>query len=205
MLQYWASVTSYIHSLLLLWLFMLVPGGKKENNSKETTSRPVARNAEETQTASGRILPVLQRAMPQVSALGCSTKAPSQDWLCDTDTCYCPEPSRQSHERTLRASCPGEAQPRTHVCAAGLTILVRGKLSTNLPAVLNYLNVSKLSTFNVHKYILLQNIVVYRPTTNIYMYVFVYIHTSMCVYVCVCIYMHTNTNVYICFLSILET
>lgn len=55
--------------------------------------------------------------------------------------------------RAPRGSWAGEAQPGMHRAPVSL---VCGKLSTNLPAVLHYLNVSKSSTFNVHKYILLQ-------------------------------------------------
>lgn len=98
----------------------------------------------------------------------------------------------QSHACTDRF-CQG-TQPGFRGCAAGFTVRVRGKLSTNLPAVLHYLNVSKLSTFNVHKYTLLQKIVVYSPTTDIYMYVFVYIHTG----VCMCVYAYVRTQTQTC-------
>lgn len=79
------------------------------------------------------------------------------------------------------------------------------ELSSNLPAVLRYLNVSKSSTFNVHKYILLQKSVVYRPTAGIYVCVCVYTYEEVCV--CMYVYRHTRKHrrVYIGFLSILET
>lgn len=79
MLQYLA------HNLLLLWPFVLVPGKKKGQKKKTETTKPappkpvVDRNAEETQTASERLWPAVQRAMLQAGALGGSTEAPSQD------------------------------------------------------------------------------------------------------------------------------
>lgn len=75
MLQYLA------HSLLLLWPFVLVPGKKrKKKTDKPTPPQPVVdRNAEETQTASERLWPAVQRARLQAGALGGSTEAPSQD------------------------------------------------------------------------------------------------------------------------------
>lgn len=148
------------------------------------------RNAEETQTASERLWPAVQRATLQAGALGGSTEAPSQDWLCNTNPCT-PEPPGTAP----RGSWPGGAQPGIHVSA--LVSRVCGKLSTNLPAVLNYLNVSKSSTFNVYKYILLQKkkkIVVYRPTTSIYVCVCVYTCKAVCVYVCAWVEIHTQTQ-----------
>lgn len=199
MLQHWAAVISYVGSLLLLWPFVLVPGKKRKEKkmttNKKTSSQPpqpVARNAEETQTACPRVLPVVQRAMPQAGAAQWESTEPGQT----LQHGHCSAP------RALLAS-PGPPPPPPGTRRRCHPASVCGELSTNLPAVLNYLNVPKLSTFNVHKYILLQNIVVYRPTTNIYVCVCVYTYRDVCVYAYR--YTHKHKRVYICFLSILET
>lgn len=52
----------------------------KEDRNNQTPPQPVVdRNAEETQTASERLWPAVQRATLQAGALGGSTEAPSQD------------------------------------------------------------------------------------------------------------------------------
>lgn len=129
-------------------------------------------------------------------APGGSMKALSQDWLCNTDSCYAPRtlPPPPARAGSL---LPGRGTARDPRLRRRFMIRVCGKLSTNLPAVLNYLNVSKLSAFNVYKYILLKKIVVYRPTTNICMCLCIYIQGYVCVCVCMYIGTHTNTNVYI--------
>lgn len=53
---------------------------KKTETTKPAPPKPVVDgNAEETQTASERLWPAVQRAMLQAGALGGSTEAPSQD------------------------------------------------------------------------------------------------------------------------------
>lgn len=144
MLQYLA------HSLLLLWPFVLVPGKKKGKKKEDRNNQPpqpdVDRNIEETQTASERLWPAVQRAVLQLGSTKPGVTLQYQAL----------HPGASS--TAPRGSWPGEAQP-----SLGSTSLPRpsepcvcGKLSTNLPAVLHYLNVSKSSTFNVYKYILLQ-------------------------------------------------
>lgn len=110
---------------------------KKEDKNNQPPQPVVDSNAEETQTAAERLWPAVQRAMLQHG----STKP----GLTLQYQALHPRP---------RAQPPGEAQPRP--TSAAPVSPVCGKLSTNLPAVLHYLNVSKSSTFNVYKYILLQ-------------------------------------------------
>ena len=194
MLQYWAAAASYVHSLLLLWPFMLVPEEKrKRKNKKEakTTDQPP---------------PSLWTEMPRRPRL--LPKGFSQ--FCEGLCCRPERRAGRQHAstkpavtlpcapRTAPAAPPRGRQPGVHSSAAGGIGRVCGKLSTNLPAVLHYLNVSKLPTLNVYKYISLQKIVVYRPTTNIYIYVRVCVYTykDVCVCVYVQIHMQTQTCIY---------
>lgn len=194
MLQYRAAVTPYVHSLLLLWPFVLVPGKKKKNN-KDKTNQP-------TPPACGQKCrgdPACCRAaftspagaVPRVGAVRREAAHSTKPGLTlNTDPCYAPRALPATPERAPGASPRGAAQPGTHFSAAGVMVRVCGELSTNLPAVLNYLNVSELSTFNVYKYLLLQTLW-FTDRQPIYMYVFVYMHTGMGV----CVQTHANTNV----------
>lgn len=84
-------------------LRLCLGGKKKKEKIKKTRQKqpanppqPVARNAEETQTASERILPVLQRAAAHGEA---AWKRCARTELCDADACCVawrpPEPSRR--------------------------------------------------------------------------------------------------------------
>lgn len=138
------------HKCFTIWLTVccfcghlcLCLGKKGENKKKEDKNnqppQPVVdSNAEEPQTAAERLWPAVQRATLQHG----STKP-------GLTLQY------QALHPRARAQPPGEAQPSP--TSAAPVSRVCGKLSTNLPAVLHYLNVSKSSTFNVYKYILLQ-------------------------------------------------
>lgn len=166
MLQYLA------HSLLLLWPFVLVPGKKRKKNKKKTENnqppQPVVdSNAEETQTASERLWPAVQRATKPGLTL--------QYKPCTPDLGHSPQ-----------GLLPRRGPAQTHVCCPS----VCGKLSTNLPAVLHYLNVSKSSTFNVYKYILLQK--TFKncglQTYNWYICMCLCIYMQGCVCVCMCVH-----------------
>lgn len=133
-------------------------------------------------------------------AAGGSNKALRQDGLRSTDTATRPAPSRHPRAST-RSHRPAPAS------AAGVTVPVRGELSANLPAVLNYLNVPKFVHIQCTQVYIAPKNLWFTDLQPIYMYVFVYIHTRVCVCMCVYVYRYTHKHkrVYICFLSILET
>lgn len=170
---------------------------RKPTKTKPTNQlpQPVDRSAEQTQPAAERLPPAPRGAVPRAGAVRREAARSTKPGLTLTpDPCYAPRALPATPERAPSASRRGAAQPGTPFAAAGVTVRVCGERSTNLPAVLRYLNVSELSTVNVRKYLSLQTLW-FTGRQPVYVYVFVYIHTRM--WVCGQRHKHNRVCIYV--------
>lgn len=188
MLRYWAAVTSYVHSLLLLWPFVLVPGKKRRKKEKNNNNNKKTKPTNQAPPACGQKcrgdLDCFRKGFTgsakgdAAGRSGAAAQAPSQGWLCDTGARRAPR--APGHPLPCTPSpLPGAAQPGacgTHqrpVCVASSALTFQLYLITWM-----YQNCPH-SMYT--KYILLQKIVVYRPTTDVYVCVCVYTYKDVCV------------------------
>lgn len=174
MLQYLA------HSFLLLWPFVLVPGKKRRKKKTKTTNPPqpvVDSNAEETQPAAERFWPAVQRATLQH---GSTKPGLTLQYQTLHPRARAQPPGAPAQERP---SPDPHLLPQWAVCVASSALTFQLYFITWM-----YQNRPHSMYTSIYCSKKKLKIVVYRPTTDIYVCVCVYTCKAVCVCVCMCVH-----------------